>query len=162
MENQKIQKARRSFSFWRQESRASFTLANFFIRNIPLFQTKAVGNFHPAWLGPWHWGSRGRNGVEDRNPLVPWLLLPPPCFFLKLVLRKAGCRLSRTLKTCFISVLGTSCECNCSLLIHFQSPKWKGNLPACRWVFATGLSNQRSDPQRLWLCHCPVNLVTAV
>lgn len=26
----------------------------FFRRNIPLFQAKAVGNFHLAWFGPWH------------------------------------------------------------------------------------------------------------
>lgn len=132
----------------------------FFRRNIPLFQTKAVGSFHPAWLGPWHWGKRQRNGVEDGNPLAPWLLPPPPCFFLKLVLRKAGCSLQRTLKTCFISVLGANYECD--LLIHFQSPKWKGSLPACRWVFAAVLSKLHSDPQRLWLCDCTVNLVATV
>lgn len=97
-------------------------------RNVPLFQAKAVGSFHSAWVGPWHWGNRQRNDVEDGNPPMPWQLQPPPCFFLKLVLRRAGCIFSKTLKICFVPVLGS----NCSLLIHFQSLKWKGSLPACR------------------------------
>lgn len=86
-------------------------------------------------------------GCEDGNHLVPWLLRPPPCFFLKLISRKAGGSLSRTSKFCLLSILGTNRECNCSLLVHFQSPKWKGSLPACRLAFAANLPNQCSDPQ---------------
>lgn len=111
-----------------------------------------------AWSGSQHRRNKQTNSVEDGKPLVPWLTPSPPCFFLYPVLRKAGGSHLKTLKIHFIS--GANCEINCSLLTHLQSPKWKRSF-CCR-VFATDSSYQCSDLQQLWLCQCPVNLVTSL